>query len=97
MKAIQDVLAPDTAKDQGVEKTVDGVGHGVGLCLAGIAADGAGHGPGLIDEEEKAGRVGPADLRGVRHGCGLIRVASALARRRKSFDYTRPGASPARE
>src|SRR5262249_52531577 len=71
VEAVEDVLSPDAAEDEGVDEPVDRLGHGVGLALVGLAAHRPEHGLRLVDEEEETGRVGPANLGRIGHGSRL--------------------------
>ena len=67
MEIIADPFRLGALEDQVLQQTVDGVGHALGLALVRLAAERLQHRAGLIDEEQKAGRIGAADFGGVRH------------------------------
>ena len=63
-----DVLALGTARDEGLQKAVDDVGELLGFRASAVGTrEAVFHGAGLIDDEQEAGRRGPADFSCVRH------------------------------
>ena len=67
VEVIADAVRLGALEDKVLQQAVDGVGDALGLVLVGLAAERLQHRAGLIDEKEKAGRIGAADLGGVGH------------------------------
>jgi hypothetical protein len=67
LEVVAHVLALRAPQDERGKKSVDRVGNGVALALAGVDTPGVVHGTGLVDEKEECGRLASVDFRCVCH------------------------------